>query len=541
VSRTILYIDDRPDLPAGFDQELRREGFRLRHTADPEEAIRQVREAPPALVLIEIELAGCDGLDLLGGIRHLHAEPVPTVVLTRSPRLAGLYGEAVARGARDFLTKPVRPQDLMASVRSHAAGAARGPEPLDVGDDAAGHESRGGLARMPVPEILRELRQHGSSGVLILSRGDLRVGVQLRNGSPVAVSSNRESEPIEDFLLRSGWIDRELRDRVSEQAALGKQSAHEILVALDALPEERMQLALCRLAEERLFETFGWGEGRYRFFLGRRLRPDEALDCDPERVLLDGVLHAFPLEPLRERVLRRSHHYASRADGARFDDLDLSPHQQRALEGLDGEIRVASVLHARVLDERLLYALWIAGRLELHAAPTLVLTEALAEVVAEAEDEVLRADEREADADPARALGAESWFRKGEAFLSSKSYEKAVEAFGMAAHLDPDEGEYLSHLGYALYLSNPKKSVVQREALEHVANGIKRSPDRENSYVFLGRILRLTGDEKTARKIFRKALKINPGCHAALQELRLMELRAQKSPGGGFLSRLRGR
>jgi CheY-like chemotaxis protein/tetratricopeptide (TPR) repeat protein len=136
-----------------------------------------------------------------------------------------------------------------------------------------------------------------------------------------------------------------------------------------------------------------------------------------------------------------------------------------------------------------------------------------------------------------RALEAESWFRKGGARLKAKRYDEAVEAFGMACHLDPSEGEYVAHLGYALYLSNPEQRVVQREALEHISKGIKLSPDREDSYVFLGRIIKATGEVVTARKMFVRALKINRECHAAHQELRLMELRATKRKG--LLDRLR--
>jgi tetratricopeptide (TPR) repeat protein len=307
------------------------------------------------------------------------------------------------------------------------------------------------------------------------------------------------------------------------------------------------------------------------------------------------------------------------------------------LADLDGEDTLGDVLESKLFEEQLLYGLWVAGRLELHAAPTLTLTIELAGVgdapaaeqagddaasptaegqkdpvasirelsqrvmggddfevldiplfatdrqveaahqrileqisdasLADAEPDVrervkrirkraaaayqhlkdsetrrayalLRQEEDEdRDAKPSaeRALEAERWFRKGERFLKRKRYDEAAEAFGMASHLDPDEGDYLSHLGYSLYLSRPKESVVQREAMEHIANGIKRSPARELSYVYLGRILVAKGDTETARKVLRRALRIKPDCHPALQELRLLELRERK--GKGLLSR----
>jgi hypothetical protein len=137
-----------------------------------------------------------------------------------------------------------------------------------------------------------------------------------------------------------------------------------------------------------------------------------------------------------------------------------------------------------------------------------------------------------------RALEAESWFRKGDRFLTQRSYEKAVEAFGMAAHLDPTEGEYVAHLGYSLYLSKPDDVVIQRESLEHIAKGIKMSPEREKSFLFLGRIFKAIGQTKNARGMFRRALKIRPEFHPAKQELRLLNMRERKKQKKGFLDRL---
>ena len=141
------------------------------------------------------------------------------------------------------------------------------------------------------------------------------------------------------------------------------------------------------------------------------------------------------------------------------------------------------------------------------------------------------------DGSAARALEAESWFRKGRDLLKSKKYEKAVEAFGMSAHLEPTEGEYVAHLGYALYLSQPGDEVVRKEALENIARGIKLSPDREISYVYLGRIFKVMGDVDVAKKMFMRAVRIRPHCPEAASELRLMEMREQKK--GGFLGRFR--
>jgi cytochrome c-type biogenesis protein CcmH/NrfG len=139
----------------------------------------------------------------------------------------------------------------------------------------------------------------------------------------------------------------------------------------------------------------------------------------------------------------------------------------------------------------------------------------------------------------ARGLDAESWFRRGDSFFEEKSYGQAVEAYGMAAHLDPKEGEYLARLGYAQFLQNPKDAVVLREALENIAKGIKLAPKQEKPYVYLGKIFRQNGAADRARKMFESAVRIKPDCQEALQELRLLDLR-QQAKGGNLLGRLKG-
>ncbi|MEM7409648.1 MAG: response regulator [Myxococcota bacterium] len=150
------------------------------------------------------------------------------------------------------------------------------------------------------------------------------------------------------------------------------------------------------------------------------------------------------------------------------------------------------------------------------------------------------AEDRRAQSSAERVLEGERWFRKGETHLDAKQYDQATEAFGMASHLDPEQGDYVAHLGYALYLTNPSDAVVQREALENVAKGIKLSSDQPLPYVFLGRIHKAKGEVEVAKKIFSKALLLKPDFRPAIQELRVIEMRERKGKGKGVLSRLMG-
>ena len=139
-----------------------------------------------------------------------------------------------------------------------------------------------------------------------------------------------------------------------------------------------------------------------------------------------------------------------------------------------------------------------------------------------------------------RSVEAERHFRKGQERLAAGDPVGAIEALGMAVHLDPDQGDYVAHLGYALYRSKPESDVIRREALEHIAKGVKLAPDQVTPLFFLGRVFRETGASASAAKVLRKALALSPDHHEVLHELCLMQMDGPQRKKKGLLGRLRG-
>ena len=558
---TVLYVDDALELPEGSDTELRRLGFRLAHTSDPAEALRLAREEEPRLVLLEVLLESCDGWELLEQIRSWDepAGHVPVVIFTRGERSPDLYGRAVELGADDFLCKPALRAQLLTAVLEFTQRyeAASLVDPAQTDAAAAGDaELSGDLADVPLPELLHRLRRIAATGVLLIQHEAENRGIQLRNGAPVAVASNRGVESLEDFLVRTKQISGQEHEEVIEQANVGLGSPREILVGMGVLGEEEVEAALRGRAAEPLLEGFGWSSGSYRFQAGKRLPTGRALELEqsPARLLVEGALQWMPSALVRRLIDRRGDQYVSQVERPPYPFEDLGPLacEREFLEGLLGDRTVAEVLGPDEGRERLLYGLLVAGLGEVLEAgvgdsppvapewpPTADEPFADDEELEWDEEDLLAADspgtleELRPDGEAAggaeesatRLLEAESWFRKGEGFLAMRRYAKAVEAFGMAAHLDPAQGEYSAHLGWALHLAQPRNELVRREALEHMAKGIKLSPHSWKPLVLLGRVFRAGGELENARKVLRRALKIQPDCHAALQELRLLDRR----------------
>ena len=138
-----------------------------------------------------------------------------------------------------------------------------------------------------------------------------------------------------------------------------------------------------------------------------------------------------------------------------------------------------------------------------------------------------------------RALQAEVECRRGETALAARSYEAALAHFGKALELYPDEGDHHAYYGYALHLCHPADEAMVAEAMEHVKRGIKLASHREKPYLFLGRLHKAVGRADHAEKMFMRAVHVEPKCVEAIRELRLIQMRREKSKG--LIGRLFGR
>ena len=113
--RTVLVVDDEPEIVRLVRDYLERAGFAVATAATGEDALRAVRRARPDIVVLDLGLPGLDGLDVARELRSGGA--VPIIMLTarteEADRVAGLE-----LGADDYVSKPFSPRELVARVRA---------------------------------------------------------------------------------------------------------------------------------------------------------------------------------------------------------------------------------------------------------------------------------------------------------------------------------------------------------------------------------------------------------------------------------------
>jgi len=130
-----------------------------------------------------------------------------------------------------------------------------------------------------------------------------------------------------------------------------------------------------------------------------------------------------------------------------------------------------------------------------------------------------------------RALAAELQFQNGEAKLRKRDFDGAIKDFEWSVRLFPEEGEYVAHLGWALFLSNPNDRETLKKAITIVKKGSKLAEDRDKPYLFLGRMYQAAGKLDVAERMFSTALEIRSDNLEALRELRLIHMRREKEKG----------
>jgi len=126
----VLVAEDEEGTRMTLTHVLRVEGYEVDEARDGIEAARLGADGDYALVLLDVEMPGLDGVEVCRRIRA--ARPtVPIMMLTgRDTELDAIRG--LDAGADDYVSKPFRLQELLARVRAHVRRS--NPDVLAAGD-----------------------------------------------------------------------------------------------------------------------------------------------------------------------------------------------------------------------------------------------------------------------------------------------------------------------------------------------------------------------------------------------------------------------
>ena len=131
----ILVVDDEPQITRVLKTTLSSQGYGVRSAGDGQQALDEMKDWPPDLIITDLRMPVLDGLELCRRVRK--DSRVPIIVLSVKGEET-IKVEARYAGADDYITKPFSVNELMARVRAALRRATTSEQPdapvIEVGD-----------------------------------------------------------------------------------------------------------------------------------------------------------------------------------------------------------------------------------------------------------------------------------------------------------------------------------------------------------------------------------------------------------------------
>jgi twitching motility two-component system response regulator PilH len=114
----ILLVDDSKTELHHLSDLLGKQGFSVRTAENGEDAMRRLAEDKPDLILMDVVMPGQNGFQLTRAItRDPRFADIPVIMCTsKNQETDRVWG--MRQGARDYIVKPVDPDELVAKIRA---------------------------------------------------------------------------------------------------------------------------------------------------------------------------------------------------------------------------------------------------------------------------------------------------------------------------------------------------------------------------------------------------------------------------------------
>src|ERR1019366_569131 len=116
--QTILVVDDEANIRNMVCLCLETSGYQVRQAANGSDALEQICNEPPDLVLLDLAMPVMDGMTVLAEMRSMWFRYPTRVIVVTAHGSVKTAIQAIRLGASDFLEKPFIPEDLRSSVAS---------------------------------------------------------------------------------------------------------------------------------------------------------------------------------------------------------------------------------------------------------------------------------------------------------------------------------------------------------------------------------------------------------------------------------------
>ena len=265
---TILYVDDDPTIGLLLEDTLLRAGHRAIGARNVPQALQALSHGGIELIISDFKMPGMTGLELLAHVREEGYE-IPLIMVTGYASIEHAV-QAIKSGAADYITKPVRPEQLEHAVTKalQVARLRRENDVLRQEVMALRNERQIIGESVVMRKLLQTIATAAPTRATVLLQGESGTGKEL-----VARAIHDQSERSEGPFIKlncaalpEGLVESALfgHERGAFTGAIKRvagafERAHHGTLLLDEISEMRLDLQakLLRVLQEQEFERVG--------------------------------------------------------------------------------------------------------------------------------------------------------------------------------------------------------------------------------------------------------------------------------------------
>ena len=358
-SSSILLVEDTPSLARLYDQYLEGEDLTVKTVGTGKEALTELSENPPEVVLLDLKLPDMDGLDILKEIRSREM-PCEVVVITAHGSI-NVAVEAMRAGAHDFLVKPFNADRLLVTVRN--AIKHRSLSAIVEKIKGSARDSYFGFigSSLAMQALYRTIDATAASKATVFITGESGSGKEIA-AEAIHRLSPRKKGPF--IVINCGAIPKDLMEseifghvkgaftgaHVDREGAASQASGGTLFLDEICEMDLALQTKLLRFVQTGTFQKVGGSKTEKvdaRFVCATNRDPLAEVEAGNFREDLYYRLHVIPihLPPLRERdgdVIEIARHFLTEyaaEEGKAFKEFDSAVEQVFASYSWPGNIR----------------------------------------------------------------------------------------------------------------------------------------------------------------------------------------------------------
>jgi two-component system response regulator HydG len=262
----IFIVEDDSESRAAMFHVLLGAGYNVAESDSAEKALEAITKQPPDILIVDLELPGMNGIELLKAVKST-APDIEVILVTDHATIESAV-EALKQGAYDFIAKPVRKPVLLRAIERAAEKQHLARENLILRAQVPGRWPRIIHNGSQMSNVMQMVAQVGPSTATVLITGESGTGKEVV-AEAIHASSSRRDRPlikVSCAALPATLLESELfgyEKGAFTGAGARKEGrfelAHGGTLFLDEIGEisPAVQLKLLRVLQDGRFERLG--------------------------------------------------------------------------------------------------------------------------------------------------------------------------------------------------------------------------------------------------------------------------------------------